>query len=238
MSVFFFFLPLYGLCKRIRQCQRGIGCHVCHLEYIWTTERNGLKTMAVGDIVQYKGITYYIKEAEILVQNASVRHQYRFCMENGFCVKEMHNPYMTGLSLPGSVEKVSGDQVQVKLDIDAVEKHNCWYTYSTFYSTFYCMPEIGDRVHLYIPGMREEQAFILNSIRDKVSGQESGGGNFQAGSAAAGGGSEQQEKRKADEGAGGGVLSWLSSLSNMPQGTLVALGIGTSETCYYIKGDR
>ena len=146
MSVFFFFLPLYGLCKRIRQCQRGIGCHVCHLEYIWTTERNGLKTMAVGDIVQYKGITYYIKEAEILVQNASVRHQYRFCMENGFCVKEMHNPYMTGLSLPGSVEKVSGDQVQVKLDIDAVEKHNCWYTYSTFYSTFYCMPEIGDRV--------------------------------------------------------------------------------------------
>ena len=145
---------------------------------------------------------------------------------------------MTGLSLLGSVEKVSGDQVQVKLDIDAVEKHNCWYTYSTFYSTFYCMPEIGDRVHLYIPGMREEQVFILNSIRDKVSGQESGGGNFQAGSAAAGGGSEQQEKRKADEGAGGGVLSWLSSLSNMPQGTLVALGIGTSETCCYIKGDR
>ena len=35
----------------------------------------------------------------------SVRHQYRFCMQSGFHVKEIYNSYMTGLSLPGSVEK-------------------------------------------------------------------------------------------------------------------------------------
>ena len=170
-----------------------------HLEYLWTTEKSGLKTRSVGDAVLYRGITYYIKEARIQVQNSSIRHQYRFCRESGFRVHTMHNPYITGLSLPGTVEKVSGDQVQVKLDIDAVEEHNCWYTYSTFYSTFYCMPEIGDRVHLYIPGMREEQAFILNSIRDKVSGRESGGGSFQAGSASARNESEQQEKHETNK---------------------------------------
>ncbi len=46
---------------------------------------------------------------------------------------------------------------------------------------------LGDRVHLYIPGMRGGTGiYILNSIRDKVSGQESGGGSFQAGSASGG----------------------------------------------------
>lgn len=199
-----------------------------HLEYLWTTERSGLKTRSVGDAILYRGITYYIKEAKIEVQNSSTRHQYRFCRQNGFRVHEMHNSSITGLSLPGSVEKVSGDQVQVHLDIDAVKEHNCWYTYSTFYSTFYCMPEIGDRVHLYIPGIREEQAFILNSIRDKVSGRESGGGSFQAGSAAAGNESEKQKKHGTGEG-GTNILSWLNQLSQMPQGAVVAVGVGASE---------
>lgn len=201
-----------------------------HLEYIWTTERSGLKTRSVGDAVQYRGVTCYIKEAEILVRNSSVRHRYRFCMESGFRVKEIHNPYMTGLSLPGAVTKVSGDQVQVRLDIDAVEGSSCWYTYSTFYATFYCMPEIGDRVHLYIPGMREEQAFVLNSIRDKVSGQETGGGSFQAGSAEAGSELEQKEMNQSGgDGTGTGILTWLGEISRMPMGTLVAIGAGASE---------
>ena len=205
-----------------------------HLEYIWTTERNELKTRNVGDAVRYRGVIYYIKEAEILIRGSSVRHQYRFCMQSGFHVKEIYNSYMTGLSLPGSVEKVSGDQVQVGLDIDAVKEHNCWYTYSTFYSTFYCMPEIGDRVHLYMPGMREEQAFVLNSIRNTVSGQESGRGNFQTGSSAAGGKSGQQEQRNTDKGRTN-ILSWLNELSEMPLGTLVAVGVGTSETAEEIQ---
>ena len=200
-----------------------------HLEYLWTTERNGLKTRNVGDRIQYRGVTYYIKEAEIRVRNSSVRHQYRFCMEDGLSVREQHNQYMPGLSLPGAVEMVSGDQAQVKLDIDAVEEHNCWYTYSTFYSTFYCMPEIGDRVHLYVPGMKEEQAFILNSIRDKVSGQETGGGSFQAGEAAENSDLEQEqpEPNRTDEG-GGDILSWLGELSQMTLGTMVAVGIGVA----------
>lgn len=199
-----------------------------YLEYIWTTERNGLKTRNVGDEIRYRGVTYYIKEAEILVRNSSIRHQYRFCLDSGFSIKEMQNSYMTGLALPGAVGKVSGDQVQVRLDIDAVEESNCWYTYSTFYSTFYCMPEIGDRVHLYIPGMKEEQAFVLNSIRDKVSGEKTGGRSFQAGTAAASSGTDKQEKSKID-GAGTNVLSWLDKLSDLPLGTLVAVGVSTSE---------
>lgn len=198
-----------------------------HLEYTWTVEKEGLSPRSIGDAVIYRGVTYYIKEAEISVENSVIRHRYCFCLQSGFSVKEIHNFYMTGLSLPGAIEKVSGDQVQVKLDIDAVETRNCWYTYSTFYSTFYCMPEIGDRVHLYMPGMKEEQAFVLNSIRDKVSGGETGAGSFQAGSAAVseskGGGTGSAD------GNGTNVLSWLNQLSGMPYGTVVGIGVETSE---------
>lgn len=200
-----------------------------HLEYTWTTEKDGLSPKGVGDAAIYKGVTYYIKEAEILVENSVIRHTYRFCLQSGFRVKEMHHAYMTGLSLPGAIEKVSGDQVQVKLDIDAVEGRSCWYTYSTFYSTFYCMPEIGDRVHLYIPDMREEQAFVLNSIRNKVSGGETGAGSFRAGGAATASESQTEETGKAS-GNGTNVLSWLNQLSGIPCATVVGVGVETSET--------
>ncbi len=206
-----------------------------YLEYIWTTEREDLRVRNVGDEIRYRGIAYYIKEAEIVVQNSSVRHQYRFCLKSGFRVKEMYHSYITGISLPGTVENVSGNQAQVRLDIDAVAEHSCWYTYSTFHSTFYCMPEVGDRVHLYIPGEKEEQAFILNSIRNKVSGRQTGGGRFQAGSAASGNGPGKKEKSKTD-GGGTNVLSWLNELSRMNLGTLVAVGVGTSETGEETKG--
>ncbi len=199
-----------------------------HLEYTWVTEKGGLSPKGVGDAVIYKGVTYYIKEAELFVENSVIRHKYRFCLQNGFHINEMHNSHMTGLSLPGAVEKVSGDQVQVKLDIDAVGGRNCWYTYSTFYSTFYCMPEIGDRVHLYIPGMREEQAFVLNSIRDKVSGGETGAGSFHGGSAVTA--SDSKKKKSGNTGGDGtNVLSWLNQMSKMPYGTIVGVGVETSE---------
>ena len=199
-----------------------------HLEYTWVTEKGGLSPKGAGDAVIYKGVTYYIKEAELFVENSVIRHKYRFCLQNGFHINEMHNSHMTGLSLPGAVEKVSGDQVQVKLDIDAVGGRNCWYTYSTFYSTFYCMPEIGDRVHLYIPGMREEQAFVLNSIRDKVSGGETGAGSFHGGSAVTA--SDSKKKKSGNTGGDGtNVLSWLNQMSKMPYGTIVGVGVETSE---------
>lgn len=200
-----------------------------HLEYTWTTEKEGLTPKSVGDAVIYKGTTYYIKETEILVENSAIRHIYRFCLQSGLSVKEMYNSYMTGLSLPGAIEKVSGDQVQVKLDIDAVEGRSCWYTYSTFYSTFYCMPEIGDRVHLYMPGMREEQAFVLNSIRDKVSGVEKGTGSFRAGGAVTASESQKEDAGKASRN-GTNILSWLNQLPGMPYGTVVGVGVETSET--------
>jgi len=60
---------------------------------------------------------------------------------------------------------VSGNQLQVGLDIDALGVSDCWYSYATFYSLFYCMPEIGDRVYLYFPEAQEAAAFVLNSVR-------------------------------------------------------------------------
>lgn len=210
-------------------CYIGQGDGEERLEYIWMTERSDVKTRNVGEAVQYRGTIYHIKEAEILVKDAFIHHRYRFCLPSGFRVREMQNPYMTGLALPGTVSKVAGDQVQVRLDIDVLEERDYWYTYSTFYSTFYCMPEIGDRVHLYMPNSREEQAFVLNSIRDKVGSRAKSSGGFQAGASvdnndqSEGQGSLKAEKKGTD------IVSWLEAVSRTPYGTLMGIGLSTSE---------
>lgn len=79
----------------------------------------------------------------------------------------MENPFLTGLSLPGSVEEVRGNQLRITLDIDTIEESDCWFVYSTFYSTFYCMPEKRDRINLYFPDHMEDHAFVLNSVRSE-----------------------------------------------------------------------
>ena len=199
-----------------------------HLEYQWTSEKDGLKVMDVGDIICYKGAVYYIKAAEIQVQNSSIHHQYRFCLKNGFGIQEEHNQNLTGLSLPGTVSKVSGDRMQVKLRIDAVEERNCWYPYATFHSNFYCMPEVGDRVHLYLPGNGEEQAFVLHSIREQTEGDGEKDRSVCQENALSRGESTAPEKEAGEEEAWD-LLPWLKKLSGVPGGTFVGIGVETSE---------
>ena len=77
-----------------------------------------------------------------------------------------------------------------------------------------------------MPGVKEQHLYF-NSIRDKVSGGETGAGKFQQEVLLC-----QSQKgadhRRAD-GNGTNVLSWLNQLSGMPYGTVVGIGVETSE---------
>lgn len=136
----------------------------------FSTERTDMEALEVGDRIGYKGIDFFVKEAEITIENHEIWHRYLFCPKEEFFVPLMQNTYITGLSLAGSVKKVLGSQVQVDLDIDAAVGNDRWYAYATFYSMFYCMPEIGDRVFLYFPEAYEDSAFVLNSVRSSKQG--------------------------------------------------------------------
>lgn len=131
----------------------------------WSAEDPEAPCFEIGDGILYQGIQCYVKESEVQIRDHTLKQSCLLCSKNGFYVAETQNSYLTGLSLPGSVKEVKNNQIKVKLDLDAWEGQDCWFIYSTFYSTFYCMPEREDRVNLYFPDHVEDHAFVLNSVR-------------------------------------------------------------------------
>ncbi|EPY05642.1 hypothetical protein PAALTS15_18978 [Paenibacillus alvei TS-15] len=80
------------------------------------------------------------------------------------------NDQATGIALTGSVLQVQQDLVQLQLDI--VPKQDpakaCWFPVATRYaveehSGWYDMPEVGERVELYLPTSREHEAYVMDS---------------------------------------------------------------------------
>jgi len=118
----------------------------------------------VGDCISYKGKKYYVRKTELKLENQTLRQICLICSQNEFLVSEIQNPFLTGLSLPGSVSEVKGNQLRISLNIDKMEETECWFVYSTFYATFYCMPEKDDKINLYFPDFTEDHAFVLNSV--------------------------------------------------------------------------
>ena len=154
----------------------------------WNVESTDAPVFETGDCVIYQGTRFYVKESEIEIKDHVLKQSCYICGKQGFNVQEVENPLLTGLSLSGSVAEVRNNQLKVRLDIDAWEEQECWFVYSTFYSTFYCMPEKGDKINLYFPDHKEEHAFVLNSVRTSpqeaspvVTGSEGNGGIYETG---------------------------------------------------------
>lgn len=118
----------------------------------------------VGDCISYQQKKYYVRKSEFRLENQTLWQCCQICGKDAFLAVEAENSSLTGLSLPGKVTKVKGNQLMISLDIDKMKETECWFPYSTFYSTFYCMPEMEDRINLYFPDFIEDHAFVLNSI--------------------------------------------------------------------------
>lgn len=179
----------------------------------------------VGDCISYQQKKYYVKKSEFRLENQTLWQYCQICSQASFYVSEAENPFLTGLSLPGSVKKVKGNQLMISLDIDRMKETECWFPYSTFYSTFYCMPEKEDRINLYFPDFIEDHAFVLNSIGAT---SDAGGTNGTSGNGSASvgtdgstiqgnGGQNSQNEQIAD------ISPYLSQLVNTQYGKLIGI---------------
>ena len=86
------------------------------------------------------------------------------------------------LLLMKSVLSVSRDKVKVHIKADGSQDVGTakWFPYSTVYSSpvgtgWYCMPEVNDKVRLYFPNEKEEDAYVISSIHLE-GGTATGGG--------------------------------------------------------------
>lgn len=81
---------------------------------------------------------------------------------------------VTGCSFDAVITDVRKDKVQVEIAQDEwrAADGKKWFLYSTVYSSadgtgWYCMPEIGDSVRLYVPE-KEEDSFIISAVHKET----------------------------------------------------------------------
>ncbi len=102
-------------------------------------------------------------------------HTYHLKRKNGFKVNKKYNIQSIGLGFYSKIVDVQKDVVKISVDEDenASECGTTWFPYSTVYSTpdgtgWYCMPEIGDNVRLYLPTIDEAEAYVISSTHLEV----------------------------------------------------------------------
>lgn len=96
---------------------------------------------------------------------------YGFQMARGLVQAAVYPMHLIGTALIGKIVNVSGDKVQVALEIDreSGSQPACWFPYSTISASpdgsgWYCMPENGDDVRVYFPSKYEKEAIALSAV--------------------------------------------------------------------------
>lgn len=155
-------------------------------EYIYKTDNdvNGLhetdaiyyrvKSREIYDIAQkvsFNGRELYVFEINSELYGSELLHTYALKSLAGFKTRHAYNEPMTGASLTGTIIDVMQDLVKVHVHCDKAQDTATakWFIYSTAYSTpdgtgWYCMPEIGDTVRLYLPNEKEAEGYIISAV--------------------------------------------------------------------------
>lgn len=161
--------------ERYREAVQNYNVGVNEIDYIYYEVKTigpDMESLQVGDAVLFKNTLFYIISVRAEVKDYILSHTYLLGTKNGLFCPPVFNDAIGGLSLQGTVIKVSRNMLKVHLDIDAsqAEGDAHWFQYSTFYSTWYCMPEIGDCVNVHFPSMEESAGVVLNSVRRQPTG--------------------------------------------------------------------
>lgn len=123
----------------------------------------------IGDSFPFRGQPFYIYSIESNFASGELVHLYHLKTRAGIQVSKSYNEFIIGASLDAAITGVSKDTVKVKVNADGIQTPAKWFPYSTVYSSpdgtgWYCMPEVGDSVRMYMPSDKEEEAFIISSV--------------------------------------------------------------------------
>lgn len=133
--------------------------------------------VALGDLITLpigSGKELVVVRAVTRLEDGLLLTRYDLQAEQDIRYARYENDKATGITLTGSVLKVQQDFIQLQLDIDPKQDlaKACWFPVATRYvaeehSGWYDMPEIGERVELYLPTSREHEAYVTDSLRQQ-----------------------------------------------------------------------
>ncbi len=92
-----------------------------------------------------------------------------YILRKGAWIKTYYNPNISGISVKGVVTNIMRNQVQVRLQIDALKSYQnqYFYPYSSVAASpdgggWYCMPKPGDPVRIFFPVSDESKGYAIS----------------------------------------------------------------------------
>lgn len=132
------------------------------------------KFLFMGEELTINQIPAVVTALNIVLEKGELVYRYTLSRREGIRREKEKNPRIYGMSIPATVKERSGNRVRVQFDIDkAYDPNGKFFTYAIESSSFYCMPEVESRVHIYFPEHDEQSAIAVHAIG---SGSGSGGG--------------------------------------------------------------
>lgn len=125
----------------------------------------------LGEKVRFHDKDLYIGKITRSIRKGLLVNRYNLYFQEGIAVPVQNNPYLSGISINGSVADVKRNTVQVKLETDALEKCKKQYLFpfstvaaSPDGSGWYCMPKEGDRIRIFFPTDDESKGYAIANI--------------------------------------------------------------------------
>lgn len=124
----------------------------------------------LGGQVRLNERKLYIARIDTALAGSELYHHYHLKEKNGFQEPRQYNFKLLGASLPANIHDVTKEVVQIVVQPDENQANAGfrWFSYSTVYSSpdgtgWYCMPEPGDEVRLYLPNEDETNGYVISA---------------------------------------------------------------------------
>ena len=123
--------------------------------------------LCMGEHIRFNGTDSVVAEIRAFSRKGEILKEYTLSRPSGLAIKPEFNYEILGLSLPVTVIDRRDNQVQVEFDVNRPypsEQPSLFYTYGIESSSFYCMPEVGSRAHVYFPNRQDWQAVAVHAL--------------------------------------------------------------------------
>ena len=133
------------------------------------------KNYALGQAVRYEDVEGVIARIVVCTNGSLIEKYYDIVPRGGAKAPEYINRRYAGLHLLADVTEVSDTRIRVDFDMEQLcGSNDRYFSYAVESSAWYCMPEKGSKVHVYLPENDETKAYAVHSMRNTKSGAAHG----------------------------------------------------------------
>ncbi len=123
--------------------------------------------LKMGDIIIHEGYQMMVAEVKMKCTDSMVEYTYGFRNQKGIKQRKKYNPYLSGISINGTIIKVNRDHVKLHLETDKsqLESEALYFQVAVGYTAegstgVYIPMEEGEGVKLYFPTADEKDAYV------------------------------------------------------------------------------